>query len=193
MDKHAIKMCTNTKFYLQSIRKIRRFLTTESCKILVHTLVTSRLDYANSLLCNISDRITVRLKIVQRSAARLMYVIHRYLRVGMTALLHDLHWLPVVLRIQYKIIVAVFKDYCSGTPQYLANLIVKRSPFRSLMSSQDYILLEEPHILERDWSQVLQCCRTTFVEWTSCRSQGNNITTLKDLSPNLSPVYFGHI
>ena len=62
----------------------------------------------------------------------------------MTAVLHDLHWLPVVLRIQYKMIVAVFKVYRSGTPQYLADLIVKHSPVRSLWSSQDHNLLEEP-------------------------------------------------
>ena len=40
----------------------------ESCKILVHSLVTSRLDYANILLCNAPDRVTARLERVQRSA-----------------------------------------------------------------------------------------------------------------------------
>ena len=143
-------MCTNANFHLQRTCKIRRFLTPESCKILVYSLVTSRLDYANSLLCSIPEDNCATREKVQWSAARLIYGIHRYLHVSMTAVLHDLHWLPVVLLIQYKIIVAVFKDYCSGTPQYLANLIVKHSPFRSLMSSQDYNLLEEPHILERD-------------------------------------------
>ena len=111
----------------------------------MHSLVTSRLDYANSLLCNTPDRITVRLERVQRSAARLIYGIHRYQRVSTTAVLYDLHWLPVVLRIQYKMIVTVFKAYRSGTPQYLADLnIVKHNPVRSLRSSQDHNLLEEP-------------------------------------------------
>ena len=62
----------------------------------------------------------------------------------MTAVLHDLHWLPVVLRIQYKMIVTVFKAYRSGTPQYLADITVKHSPVRSLRSSQDHNLLVEP-------------------------------------------------
>ena len=118
IEKHALKMCTNACFHLQSIRKIRRSLTMESCKILVHSLVTSRLDYANILLCNAPDRVTARLERVQRSAARLIYGIHRYERIGITAVLHELHWLPVVIRIQYKVLVTVFKAYHSGTPQY---------------------------------------------------------------------------
>ena len=76
MEKHALKKCTNACFYLQSIRKIRRCLTMKSCKILVHSLVTSRLDYANVLLCNAPDRVTARLERVQGSAARLTYGIH---------------------------------------------------------------------------------------------------------------------
>ena len=41
-------------------------------------------------------------------------------------------------------IVTVFKAYRSGTPQYLADLIVKHSPVRSLRSGQDHNLLVEP-------------------------------------------------
>ena len=144
MEKHALKMCTNACFHLQSIRKIRRCLTMESCKILVHSLVTSRLDYANILLCNAPDRVTARLERVQRSAARLIYGIHRYQRISITAVLHELHWLPVVIRIQYKVLVTVFKAYHSGTPQYLADLIKKHSPVRKLRSSHNPNLLEEP-------------------------------------------------
>ena len=74
IEKHALKKCTNACFYLQSIRKIKRCLTMESCKILVHSLVTSRVDYANVLLSNAPDRVTARLERVQRSAARLIYM-----------------------------------------------------------------------------------------------------------------------
>ena len=53
------------------------------------------------------------------------------------------HWLPVVICIQYKVLVTVFKAYHSGTPQYLADLIKKHSPVRKLRSSHNLNLLEE--------------------------------------------------
>ena len=58
MEKHSIKMCTNANFFIYRvgpIQKIRRFLTTESCKILMHSLVTSRLDYQTA--CYATHRI----------------------------------------------------------------------------------------------------------------------------------------
>ena len=108
----------------------------------MHSLVKSRLDYANVLLCNAPDRVTARLE--RESAVRLMYGIHRYQRISITAVLHELHWLPVVIRIQYKVLVTVFKAYHSGTPQYLADLIKKHSPVKKLRCSYNLSLLEEP-------------------------------------------------
>ena len=167
---------------MPDIRKIRRFLSTESCKILVHSLVTSRLDYANSLLCNTPDRITVRLERVQRSAVRLIYGTHRYQRVSMTAVLHDLHKLLVVLRIQYTMVVTVFKAYCSGTRQYLADLIVKHSPVRSLRSSRVIIYWRNQNILERDLEpspSVLQD-HVCGIDFRSISGQKHHWTHLKN-------------
>ena len=149
IEKHALKICTNACFHLQSIRKIRRCLTMESWKILVHSLVTNRLNYANILLCNASDRVTARLERVQRSAAKLIYGIHHYQRVSITAVLHELHWLPVVIRFQYRVRVTVFKAHHSGTPQYLADLIKKHTPVRILRSSHNLNLLENLNIPEK--------------------------------------------
>ena len=81
---------------------------------------------------------------VQRSAARLIYGIHRYQRISKSAVLHELHWLPVVIRIQYNVLVTVFKAYHSCTLQYLVDQIKKHSPVRTLRSSHNPNLLEEP-------------------------------------------------
>ena len=54
LDRHANKVFKVRMFHLRNISKIRRSLTTEACKLLIHALVTSRLDYCNSILygCN---------------------------------------------------------------------------------------------------------------------------------------------
>ena len=54
LDGHVNKVFKVCMFHLRTISKIRRFLTIEACKLLIHALVTSRLDYCNSILygCN---------------------------------------------------------------------------------------------------------------------------------------------
>ena len=83
---------------------------------------------------------------VQRSAARLIKwntSLSAY-KHNCCTILHELHWLPVVILIQYKVLVTVFIAYHSSTPQYLADLIKKHSPVRKLRSSHIPNLLEEP-------------------------------------------------
>ncbi len=134
MEQHASKVCASANYYLQCIRKIRDCINVNSCKILVHALVTSRLDYANTLLHNTPQRITHRLERVQRFSARVICRLHSHNRISMTEVLHDLHWLPVTTRIKYKILVLVFKAIRSGTPRYLAELLVIYKPAKCTRS-----------------------------------------------------------
>ena len=110
------------------IAKIRTSLTTAACKTLVHSLVTSRLDYGNAVLYGKSDRLLHRLEMVQRSAARVILQIRRGDRRTMTASLEQLHWLPVRYRIEYKILVIVFRTLRDRTPAYIASLITPYVP-----------------------------------------------------------------
>ena len=52
MEEHATRVCRSANYYLHRIRKIRDCLNFSNTKLLVHSLVTSRLDYANGLLHN---------------------------------------------------------------------------------------------------------------------------------------------
>ena len=60
---------------------------------MIHTYVTSHLDNGNSLLYDISDHLLTRLQIVQNAAARLVTKTKKYDHI--TAVLIDLHWLPI--------------------------------------------------------------------------------------------------
>ena len=44
----------------------------EACKLLVHSLVTSLLDYSNSVLCGAREDVIKQLERVQRTAARVV-------------------------------------------------------------------------------------------------------------------------
>ena len=85
MSVHVSNVCNAANSNLFRIAKIRTSLTTAACKTLVHSLVTSRLDYGNAVLSR-------RLEMVQRSAASVMLRVRR----SMTAALQQLHWLPAL-------------------------------------------------------------------------------------------------
>ena len=57
-------------YHTRNISRVRKYLTVDSAKKLVNSLVTSRLDYCNSLLAGIGDTQIKRLQRVQNYAAR---------------------------------------------------------------------------------------------------------------------------
>ena len=100
------------------IRKIRNCIPMEACKLLVHSLVTSRLDYSNALLCGDRDDVIKQLERVQRIPARVVCKKYTNDHSSVTELLWGLHWLPIKARVQYKILLFVYKALNTGTPPY---------------------------------------------------------------------------
>jgi len=70
---HVTAVCKSSIFHLRNIFKIRKFLFYDTCKILIHAFITSRIDYCNSLLYGQPKCILQRLQSVLNSAARLIY------------------------------------------------------------------------------------------------------------------------
>ena len=101
MEKQVNAVTKSIYFHLRNIGKIRKFLDTDSTKSLVQSLVISRLDVCNSLLSNLPKRLTSKLQRAQNSAARLITRVKR--RDHITPSLKELHWLPIVYRIKYKV------------------------------------------------------------------------------------------
>ena len=86
---------------MRDLRRIRRHLDLDSVKLLATALVSSRLDYCNSLLYGIADIDLTRLQRVQNQLARLVTRSPPFTRS--IPLLRSLHWLPVRFRILFKI------------------------------------------------------------------------------------------
>jgi hypothetical protein len=61
-----------------------------------------------------------------------------------TPLLKSLHWLPVHLRIQYKILSLCYKSLNNSAPIYLSNSLHLYTPTRSLRSASDPLCLHIP-------------------------------------------------
>ena len=88
-------------------------------KTLVQAFISCRLDYCNSLLYGISDRLLQRLQSVQNAAARLVTGAGRSDHI--TPVLQQLHWLPVRQRVAFKVAGLVHQSLAGAAPAYLAD------------------------------------------------------------------------
>ena len=115
MTTHVGKVCSKAFRGLYSIKQIRKYLSQDATKVLIHAFVTSHLDYCNSLLCGIPQYQYSRLQRILNAAARLVCLVPKFNHI--TPVLYDLHWLPVFYRIKFKIILLVhrslFNWYCT--------------------------------------------------------------------------------
>ena len=72
MDQHIAKITQTIHFILNNIYRIRNVLDIDTCKLLINSLVTSRLDYCNSLLYGLPGRSLHKLQLLQNRAARVV-------------------------------------------------------------------------------------------------------------------------
>ena len=133
MDTHITKACSAAFFHLHNIKRISKFLSHDSLSVLIHAFVTSRLDYCNSLLYGLPTAQIMRLQRVQNSAARLLTNTLKFQHI--TPILHRLHWLPVLYRINFKIILLTYKAIQGLAPRYLQELVIVKKESRYLLRS----------------------------------------------------------
>ena len=142
MSAQVSSIIKTANFYLTNIGRARRLLTVDATKLAVHTLVTSRLDYCNSLLIGISQKLKRRLNNVQRTAARLITKKRKF--DSITPELITLHWLPIHQRIDFKVIVLMFKALHQQAPHYIIDILqvgAERRLLRSNSSCSPYFVV----------------------------------------------------
>ena len=114
-----IKAITKSAFFhLKNISRLRPSLSDSVAEMLIHSFVTSRLDYCNGVLFGIPSKYLDRLQYVQNSAARVLTRTKPWQHI--TPTLRQLHWLPVKFRITYKLLLLTYKCQNALAPHYLS-------------------------------------------------------------------------
>ena len=135
-----IKAITKSSYYhLKHISKYKNFMSQDDLEKLIHAFVSSRLDYCNGLLTGLPKKTIRQLQLIQNAAARILMRAKRTDHI--TPLLKHLHWLPVQFRIDFKILLLVFKSLNGTGPVYLKYLLQHYTPTRSLRSQERVLLI----------------------------------------------------
>jgi len=152
-------VCRTGCYHLRNIGRIRRYLTLDATKTLVHALVTSRLDYCNSLLNSLPENHLAKMQRIQNACARVITINGR--RSHITPVAKELHRLPVHRRIQYKILSHTYRAiHHQSSVHTLSDLLSVFKPTRSLQS-ESTIVLTVPRTQSNVWRwKQRQLCGT---------------------------------
>ena len=126
-----VSVCKSCFVGLRDLRRIKRYLSRSSAVILAKALVSSKLDYCNSLYRGLTARDLRRLQCVQNSLARIVTNTPR--RSHITPVLKSLHWLPIKYRSIFKTSTIVYKFLKTGLPRYFSPYL---SPYTSAVNTR---------------------------------------------------------
>ena len=174
---------------MQDLRRIRRHLDLDRAKLLSTALVSSRLDYCNSLLYGIADIDLTKLQRVQNQLARLVTKSPPF--TCSFPLLRSLHWLPVRFRILFKINLLTYKTLREKQPVYLHSMLAASIPSRSMRSNNDNSL-SVPRVKTINGARAFHSCAPSL--WNnlplSVRSASSVATFKKYLKTHLFDLAF---
>ena len=105
-SEHINEMCKKASYAKRSIGRIRKYLPFDGLKMLVNSLVISRLDYYNSLIYDVPKCQRDKLRRIQNTAARMITGARSSDHI--TPILKSLHWLPVKARTNVKILLITY-------------------------------------------------------------------------------------
>ncbi|XP_077996519.1 uncharacterized protein LOC144449819 [Glandiceps talaboti] len=142
MKRQVTQVCKSSYYHIRNIGKIRKYLTDDAVKLLVHTFVTSRIDYCNSLLYGIPLSSIRKLQLVQNTAARLITKTRKYDHI--IGVLQNLYWLPISVRIEFKVLLIAYKALRDTAPPYISQLLKFYEPSRNLRSKSKLLVEINP-------------------------------------------------
>ena len=168
-NKHIKTITKSAYFHLKNISRIKSLMSQQDLEKLVHAFIFSRLDYCNGMFTGLTKKSIRQLQLIQNAAARVLTNTKKIEHI--TPVLKSLHWLPVYQRIDFKILLLVFKALNGLGPKYISDLLIRYEPSRPLRSSGTGLLsvprvktkhgeaafsFYAPHI----WNKIPENCRS---------------------------------
>jgi hypothetical protein len=164
------KVCQICNLQIRQMRQIRSSIDYKSSLLLANALVSSQLDYCNSLYYDIPNASLHKLQIIQNTVARVVVPTAKKFD-HIQPILKQLHWLPIHSRIPFKIATLTYKVLHNKQPTYLSDLLNYRSiPYN--LKSTGKNLLQQPFISSKAgrrsffycapiiWNNLPDCIRT---------------------------------
>jgi hypothetical protein len=186
MSDHISDVCRSLFLSLRRIGSIRPYLSERATSCLVNSIITSRLEFGNSILTGITADQLNRLQGIQNCAARLIAKKRKYDHI--TPVLTELHWLPMEFRIKFKLSVLGFRHFEGTLPPYLSSVLCTYQPSRSLRSSSQK-LLQIPRVdLKSAGERSFRFACPTV--WNSLPNSLRNISSLSQFKANLKTHLF---
>ncbi|XP_053112476.1 uncharacterized protein LOC128327575 [Hemicordylus capensis] len=130
---------------LQLVHQLCPFLEKADLATVTHALVTSQLDYCNTLYVGLPLKNIQKLQLVQNAAARVLTGAAWWEHI--TPILKELPWLPVRFRVQFKVLVLTFKALNGLGSGYLRDHLLPRVA-ACLTRSSEGALLRVPTMKE---------------------------------------------
>ena len=181
---YIFAICSSCIYHIRDLRRIRRHLDLDSAKLLANALVSSHLDYCNSILSGIAETDFTKLQRVLNRLARVVTKSPPFTHC--VPLLRSFHCLPVKYRVHFKICLLPYKALHEEQPVYLRSLIAAFLPSRSLRSNRE-ITLSIPRIKANTATRAFSSCVPSL--WNnlplSVRSATSVATFRKRLKTNV--------
>ena len=189
LNKQINTTCSSAYHSLYNIRMIRRYITKDAAKTLIHSVVTSRLDYCNALYTNLPKYQVNKLQRVQNTAARLVCNVSKYDHIS--PILKSLHWLPVVYTCQYKVLTMTFKALHDMAPSYISDMIEISQNNRYSLRSNKGTVLKVPRIKTKIGERSFRS--TAPMLWNQLPQHLRNISNYEKFKVDLKTYFFKYI
>ena len=150
MTEHISKICSSSFYYLNNLRRIRKYLSknSKSAESLIYAFRSIRRDWCKSFYCMVWQTAHWSNYNVCRMPVPDWYLLRVDCRI--TPLLIKLHWLPIHSRTVIKIFLLTFKILHGTALTYLESLIsLKPQSCYNLRRSSDTLSLKQSSFISK--------------------------------------------